>query len=151
MFRRTFDLDTVPAEAPARITADSRYVLWVNGHEVGRGPVRSQPYRQRYDSFDIAPYLSVGGNVIAVLVTYYGRPMSFWQAAPASSNTDAALVFEAQISDERLVSDDSWRVQHSAAWSLLVGSGGGEGVPVEIVDARQIPARWRDVGFDDSG
>jgi alpha-L-rhamnosidase len=151
MFRRTFDLDTVPAEAPARITADSRYVLWVNGHEVGRGPVRSQPYRQRYDSFDIAPYLSVGGNVIAVLVTYYGRPMSFWQAAPASSNTDAALVFEAQIGDETLVSDDSWRVQHSAAWSLLVGSGGGEGVPVEIVDARQIPARWRDVGFDDSG
>jgi alpha-L-rhamnosidase len=151
MFRRTFDLDTVPAEAPARITADSRYVLWVNGHEVGRGPVRSQPYRQRYDSFDIAPYLSVGGNVIAVLVTYYGRPMSFWQAAPAGSNTDAALVFEAQIGDETLVSDDRWRVQRSAAWSLLVGSGGGEGVPVEIVDARQIPARWRDVGFDDSG
>ena len=36
-------LQVLPAEAPARITADSRYVLWVNGHEVGRGPVRSQP------------------------------------------------------------------------------------------------------------
>ena len=38
MFRRTFDLEVVPEEAPARITADSRYVLWVNGQEVGRGP-----------------------------------------------------------------------------------------------------------------
>ena len=47
MFRATFDLEATPAGAPARITADSRYVLWVNGHEVGRGPARSQPYRQR--------------------------------------------------------------------------------------------------------
>ena len=77
MLRRTFDLEVLTTEAPARISADSRYVLWVNGHEVGRGPARSQPYRQRYGSYDLAPYLSVGRNVIAVLVTYYGRPMSF--------------------------------------------------------------------------
>ena len=35
MFRRAFDLEVVPEEAPARVTADSRYVLWVNGQEVG--------------------------------------------------------------------------------------------------------------------
>jgi alpha-L-rhamnosidase len=150
MFRQTFDLETVPPEAPARITADSRYVLWVNGQEVGRGPIRSQPYRHRYDSYDLAPYLSTGRNVLAVLVTYYGRPMSFWQPAPAGSNTDAALVFEAQVGARMIVSDDKWRVQRSDAWSLLVGSSGGEGVPVEIVDARQIPPRWREVDFDDS-
>jgi alpha-L-rhamnosidase len=150
MFRRAFDLEQVPAEAPTRITADSRYVLWVNGQEVGRGPARSQPYRQRYDSYDPAPYLSVGANVIAVLVTYYGRAMSFWQPAPAGSSTDAVLVFEAQVGDLTLISDDNWRVQRSPAWSLLVGSSGGEGVPVEIVDARQIPLRWREADFDDS-
>ena len=150
MFRQTFDLEMVPEEAPARITADSRYVLWVNGQEVGRGPARSQPFRQRYDSYDLAPYLTVGANVVAVLVTYYGRAMSFWQPAPAGSSTDAALVFEAQVGDRTLVSDDNWRVRRSAAWSLLVGSSGGEGVPVEIVDARQIPPRWREVDFDDS-
>jgi alpha-L-rhamnosidase len=150
MFRRTFDIQVLPAEAPARISADSRYVLWVNGHEVGRGPARSQPYRQRYDSYDLSPYLAVGANAIAVLVTYYGRPMSFWQPAPAGSNTDAALVFEAQIGDGMLVSDDSWRVQRSAAWELLAGTHAGEGVPVELVDAREVPLRWREVDFDDS-
>ena len=150
MFRRTFDVEVLPAEAPTRISADSRYVLWVNGQEVGRGPARSQPYRQRYDSYDLAPYLSAGRNVIAVLVTYYGRPMSFWQPAPAGSNTDAALVFEAQLGDRTLVSDDSWRVQRSDAWSLLAGTHAGEGVPVEIVDARKVPRGWHDVGFDDS-
>ncbi len=150
MFRTTFDLQVLPAEASGRITADSRYVLWLNGNEVGRGPVRSQPYRQRYDSYDLLPYLAVGANAIAVLVTYYGRPMSFWQPAPASSNTDAALVFEAQIGDQTLVSDDSWRVQRSAAWSLLGGTHAGEGVPVEIVDAQEVPRGWREVDFDDS-
>jgi alpha-L-rhamnosidase len=150
MFRRTFDVEVHPAEAPARVSADSRYVLWVNGHEVGRGPARSQPYRQRCDSYDLAPYLTAGRNVIAVLVTYYGRPMSFWQPAPAGSNTDAALVFEAHIGDRMLVTDDSWRVQRSDAWSLLAGTHAGEGVPVEIVDAREIPLKWREVDFDDS-
>ena len=52
MFRRIFDLEVVPEEAPARITADSRYVLWVNGQEVGRGPARSQPFQQRYETTD---------------------------------------------------------------------------------------------------
>ena len=57
MFRRIFDLEVVPEEAPARITADSRYVLWVNGQEVGRGPARSQPFRQRYETtaYEAAP------------------------------------------------------------------------------------------------
>jgi alpha-L-rhamnosidase len=150
MFRKTFALEVVPAEARARITADSRYVLWVNGHEVGRGPVRSQPYRQRYDSYDLAPYLAAGRNVIAVLVTYYGRPMSFWQPAPAASNTDAALVLEAQLGDRTLVSNESWRVQRSDAWSLLAGTHAGEGMPVEIVDAREVPRGWHDADFDDS-
>src|SRR5437879_839744 len=38
MLRHAFTLDAVPAAAPARVTADSRYVLWVNGTEVHRGP-----------------------------------------------------------------------------------------------------------------
>jgi len=150
LFRRTFRLTEVPAEAPARLTADSRYVMWVNGEEVGRGPARSQPYRQRYDSYDLAPYLVIGTNVVAVLVTYYGQPMSFWQPAPAGSSPDAVLVFEAQLGEEVLISDEAWRVQRSSAWSLLAGSKGGEGVPVEILDARGLPRGWRQADLDDS-
>jgi hypothetical protein len=120
MFRRAFDLEQVPAEAPTRITADSRYVLWVNGQEVGRGPARSQPYRRRYDSYDLAPYLSFGANVIAVLVTYYGRAMSFWQPAPAGSSTDAVLVFEAQVGDLTLIPTTTGEFsahRHGRCWS----------------------------------
>jgi alpha-L-rhamnosidase len=59
LFRRVFDVDDVPQGAPLRLSADSRYVLWVNGTEVGRGPIRSQPRRLRYDEYDIAEHLQL--------------------------------------------------------------------------------------------
>ena len=41
LFRKTFDLNRAMERAPARLTADSRYALFVNGQEVWRGPIRS--------------------------------------------------------------------------------------------------------------
>jgi hypothetical protein len=151
-YRRTIELDSVPSTVPARLTADSRYVLTVNGREVGRGPIRSQPRRLRYDEYDLAPYLSAGANVVAVLVTYYGRANSFWQ--PAASNggfgTDALLVFEARLGEDWLVSDEDWRVHRSAAWRDLPHSG-LDGVPIEALDARLLDPAWLEAGFDESG
>lgn len=152
MYRRTFRLDKLSAAAPARVTADSRYVLWVNGHEVGRGPARSQPYRMRYDSYDLAPYLTVGMNVVAVLVTYYGAPTTFWQPAAANANTQAALVFEAEIGDTVIASDDRWKVNTSDAWTRAAGDNAEDiSIPVEVFDARLLPETWRTSDFDDSG
>ena len=153
LYRRTVPLAEVPAAAPARITADSRYVLWVNGHEVGRGPARSQPLRMRYDEYDLAPYLVAGANTVAVLVTYYGTATPFWQPAPGGGGLgrDAALVFDADLGGTALVSDESWRTVRSTAWRLATPLPGLPGVPVEVLDARELPAAWRDPGFDDSG
>ena len=81
LFRKNFTLDIVPASVPARITADSRYLLFVNGQEVFRGPIRSQPRRLYYDHFDLAPYLQAGENLIAVYVKYFGTPKSHWMPA----------------------------------------------------------------------
>ena len=152
LYRRTFSISGVPEAAPARLTADSRYVLWVNGQVVGRGPARSQPLRQRYDDYDLGPYLVPGVNVIAVLVTYYGHATPFWMPAPGGGaiGRDAVLVFEAQLADEMLVSDAQWRSRRSGAWSLPAALPGHQGVPVEVFDARQLPSDWKDVGFDDS-
>ena len=63
LFRKTFTLGEVPGRVPARITADSRYLLYCNGREVFRGPIRSQPRRMFYDLFDLTPYLKPGENV----------------------------------------------------------------------------------------
>lgn len=154
VFRRTFDLRAAPATAPARLTADSRYVLVVNGVEVGRGPARSQPRRQRFDEYDLAPYLVTGANAIVVLVTYYGQPTAFWQPAAPNGGLglDAVLAFEAGTGDgldaDWLVSDGAWRVHRSTAWTSPELDG-LDGVPVELVDARALPTGWGSPGFDD--
>src|SRR5687767_11634889 len=77
LFRKSFTLDQVPASVPARITADSRYLLFVNGQEAFRGPIRSQPRRLYYDLFDLAPYLQTGQNLIAVYVKYFGTAKAY--------------------------------------------------------------------------
>lgn len=53
-------------------------MLWLT--KEGQGPLGpSRPAALR--RLDLAPHLCVGTNVGAVLVTYYGRAMSFWQPA----------------------------------------------------------------------
>ena len=158
LFRKVVRLAEVPDRAPARITADSRYALFVNGQELFRGPVRSQPRRMHYDLFDIAPYLQLGANILAVYVKYYGTSKSFWQ--PAVSNMTlgktGVMVFEANLGDAGWVcSDASWKACKSEAWDTSWHSNGPNsvvgGVPLEIFDAREFPHQWREIDFDDSG
>jgi hypothetical protein len=154
LFRRRVELVSAPASAPVRLTADSRYVLWVNGHELGRGPVRSQPRRWRYDEYDLAPYLRAGTNVVAMVVTYYGRPNSLWQPAVAAGGlgADAIMVMEGRLGDIELLTDADWLVLRSTAWTEVDDHERDlHGVPVEVFDARELPAGWLEEGFDDSG
>jgi hypothetical protein len=130
-FRRVFDVEDLPPRVPLRLSADSRYVLWVDGAEVGRGPIRSQLRRLRYDEYDTAAYLRPGRNVVAVLVTYYGHANSFWQPAASSGvmGRDAQLVVEARVGEEWLVTDERWRVLRSRAWRGLGPGQARKGFP----------------------
>ena len=58
-FRKQVDIDKVPNQAIARIAADSKYWMWINGKQVvfegslKRGPNPTDTY---YDEVDIAPF-----------------------------------------------------------------------------------------------
>ena len=152
LFRKTFTLEQVPGRAPARITADSRYLLYANGREVFRGPIRSQPRRMFYDLFDLAPYLKAGENVLAVYVKYYGSPKSFWMPAPPtrSLGRSGVMVFEAQIAAGQ--APPGWSPtapgrRTRAAPGLKTGAAGSrlgfmeEGIPVESIRRAPVPVR----------
>lgn len=143
-FRREVGVAEMPGTLPIRISADSRYVLWVNGTEVGRGPIRSQPYRWTYDEYDLAPFLSRGTNVIAVLVTYYGVDNAFWQAACVADGlgTDACLIVDAPAEWSDLVTGPAWTARVLDAWTTVAGRGLLAALPIEVVDHRRLDERW---------
>src|ERR1700752_1268039 len=71
-FRRTLDLPVVPSNYPVRVSADNRFILWVNGQRVGDGPARGDLIHWRYERFDLAPYLRTGQNLITATVWNFG-------------------------------------------------------------------------------
>ena len=68
VFRKSFDLPKKPEKANLALFADARYILWVNGTYVDRGPSRFQPNGPQYDVIDLAPHLKAGKNALALLV-----------------------------------------------------------------------------------
>ncbi|NLF29877.1 MAG: alpha-L-rhamnosidase [Planctomycetes bacterium] len=104
-YRRDFDLQRVPDEAPFHITADHAYMLYVNGRYVGRGPARGYQRSWPYDTYDIAPYLRSGHNWISVR-HYNGGISTFgyifeWRAGMLCAGVWDGLEL---LSDERWLS-----------------------------------------------
>lgn len=71
-FRKKIKLNGLPDKAAAFVTADSRYVLYINGKRIGQGPVRSWNNEVFYDTYSVTEQIRQDLNVIAVLVTHYG-------------------------------------------------------------------------------
>lgn len=158
--RRSFELGDRPRfpnsfellGIPGRVTADSRFVLYVNGTEVVRGPARSAPERLSYIEVDLAPHLRSGENVIAALVRFYGRPNPWWMpAAPSNQLGYGSFAFEAPAIG--IVSDASWRGRPAPYRQRVEAPGSVMGMaapPTEIVDGAELPTGWTRPGFDDS-
>ena len=111
-FRKDFTLKKSPRKAEARIAADSKYWLWVNGRlavfEGGlkRGPNRTDTY---YDVVDLAPYLRKGKNDVRLLLCYFGKAgFSHVSSGQAGVFVDAPAI--------GLVTDASWRSQRLQAY-----------------------------------
>ncbi|NLY30824.1 MAG: alpha-L-rhamnosidase [Firmicutes bacterium] len=72
VFRRKFTVDDLGSTTELAISADSRYVLFLNGERVGQGPSRSWPSEQSYDVYDITSRVRPGENTLAIMVHYFG-------------------------------------------------------------------------------
>jgi len=150
--RTEFDLQSVPASAPARIAVDSKYWLWVNGELVvfegglKRGP---GPGATWVDGLDLGPHLRTGTNSIAILAWFWGRD--------GFSHVDSGaggLFFEAQLDDETLAGGADWKaVRHPAFLSAGAGPRPNWRLPEHNVrfDARlDAIDGWTKPGFDDA-
>src|SRR5580704_13671104 len=94
-FRRTLTLAAVPASYIVRVSADNRFILYVNGKRVGDGPARGDLTHWRYERFDLAPRLHAGANLITATVWNWGV------YAPVAQVTDrTAFLLESEATGE---------------------------------------------------
>ncbi len=150
-FRRDFTLKVRPAHATIRVSADNRFILFVNGTRVGAGPSRGDLAHWRYESFDIASLLVQGENRIAAIVWNWD------QAAPMAQIT-ARTGFFVQAENPALFMLDSgpdWRVRIDKGYSVksplgrLIQMGWYYAAgPEEKIDATQRDWSWDDAKVD---
>lgn len=108
-FRREIDLPQVPSRLDVKISADNRYVLYVNGRRIDGGPSRGDLANWRFRRIDLAPFLKRGVNVIAVQVWNDGKAAG---AAQISSRTGFWLDAEAEPAIKaQLESSSDWKVR----------------------------------------
>lgn len=106
-FRKILVLQTPPDRFIVHVSADNRFILFVNGQRVGEGPSRSDLHHWHYETFDLAHFLTAGRNVIAANVWQFGI------YAPLAQVTDRlAFLMEGDTKAEDVVNtDSSWDVE----------------------------------------
>jgi hypothetical protein len=159
-FRKQLEVASKPTEGRVRVTADARYVLWVNGRFVGRGPARGFPWAQPFDEYDLAPFLLPGTNWIAAEVYQFGPGQgAFGQSAKGNGvyagDGRTGLLLEGELTgaDGKVIvlrTDNTWQVRR-ADWArpnaipYIYGAFAFQ----ECLDGRREPAGWRTSGSGD--
>lgn len=113
---KDFVCEEAPGRVTAKIAADSKYWLYLNGRmtvfEGGlkRGP---SPRAAYYDEVDLTGFIEKGNNRIAVLVWYFGK-----NGFSHVSGARGGFRFEAAVGGNLISSDGTWRVKKNDAYIL---------------------------------
>lgn len=143
-FRKTVSLAAVPARFVVDVSADTRFELHVNGKRVGMGPALADVHHWRYETFDLAPYLHAGENVVAAVVWNFGTG-----AAIAQMSSQTAFLLSAEDgANSSIDTDDGWQASQEPGRTL--GETNVKGYyaagPSEVMDGGRMNWDWDKAG-----
>ena len=151
-FKKSIEVASVPAHYKVHVSADNRFVLYLNGQRVGDGPARGDLTHWRYETFDLAPMLKAGENTLAATV------WNFASYAPVAQFTDrTAFLMEGYSAAEDAVNTNaSWWVEEERGQVLLPRKMNGLYVyyasgPGEELKADEYDWKWAEAGMAGSG
>ena len=151
-FRKVINLPVAPEHFVVHLSADNRFALFVNGKRVAEGPARGNFFRWRYETVDLAPFLSRGDNVIAATVWQYGI------YAPVAQISDRlAFLLEGDTSAERIMNTDaSWEVEEELGHTVIPPMPDAmhqywAAGPGERIDGSKYDWAWKEAGSSPNG
>lgn len=159
-FRKRFYLPEGKYRLRIKVTADSRYKLYLNKKIIGFGPEKGDRWRYYFDIIESRDNLRQGWNIISALVVHYyvAEPWLYHKGGPGSVYRSAtgAFLLEALILNEEdkvigeILTDDSWLVYRDQAIEFLPSKHMPLVGEVESVKGELLPGNWTDLDFDDS-
>ncbi|MCL3780700.1 glycoside hydrolase [Prolixibacteraceae bacterium JC049] len=150
LFRTKKELTRKPEKAIARIAADSKYWLWINGKlailegQIKRGPNPNDTY---FDEVDLTPFLQKGTNTFAVQLCYFGN-----SSFSHNDSGKAGFFMECIADDEQIVSDGSWKVMKDQSMQTALNDAPNYRLSESQVQhvATKAVDGWQKEKFDDS-
>jgi len=153
-FRKGIDLEETITEARINVSADSRYRLFVNGTSIGFGPCKGDNQIWYYETYDVAPYLVKGQNVISAVVLHY--PLSdegnnsVWRTKTPGFYMKGVMKSGTRSID--IDADNSWKSKRIDSLHVLPEAPDMRYLyHTEEVFADGALQGWTKPGFDDSG
>ena len=144
-FRKNLKLETQPESVKIRISADTRYKLYVNGEFVEFGPAKGDQRIWYVDTVEIAPWLHAGENTLAVEVLRY--PLAYRSGNFGMVRTATAGLFV----EGDIVADESWKCREVLGFQILRESLGFAPLMfLEEYTAEDWEQNWKLTGYDDS-
>lgn len=159
-FRRTFMLREIPASMNVKVSADSRYRLYINGVSVSIGPCKSGVEYTFYEEVDISKYLRVGKNVLAAKVLHLAQITPYVEgSAGADSITRTCcggFLLEGIVTDmkgntiENIGTDSHWKVIREDGIEFVPGTYGLSAMLFEVVKGGNCIKDWNKIDYDDT-
>jgi len=100
-FIKEFEIESVNKDATIKISADSEYILWINGEFVATGQFGDFPENKVYDELDVTAFLKKGKNKIAVTAYFQGEGSLRYKPGVRG------LMFELTNGDDVISSDET--------------------------------------------
>ena len=119
-FEKEFD---APAGATLKASCcgDTRYVLYLNGHQVSEGPCQGSQYQTYYETEDLTPYLVEGKNRLYAKVMYVteGMFISVYRRSHAAFWFDGQLTVNGETT--AIGTDETWICHREDSCELICG------------------------------
>ena len=154
LLRRRFNLPHALRNLRLWVSASERYILYLDGRLISRGPSRSDPSRWGCVRIGLGP-LASGEHVLAATVLHFGPHAGIGQmGGPAFF----LLHGQGRGADLPALLDTgpAWRCLRDRSRTPFKKHGWGRRAPYdavgsgECIEGSQVPWGWQEPGFDDS-
>jgi hypothetical protein len=141
--RKEIQLATVPPHFIVHVSADNHFLLMVNGRRIGEGPAIGDVQHWRYETYDLAPVLNPGSNLIAATVWNLGD-----QAPIRQMTSHLGFVVEPDSPAEAAAATNStWFARRDLGFTVVrkpsdLGGSYYVASPGESLDAGALDWNW---------